>query len=641
MAASIADTKSAINSALRQRGGPHAGYSCKVVSWDDVSRGKFGGGTVGGGLSCLGPNITDTYLKAKNGMNLFTVRPDNWNEKLGVVSADEVAVVCNPTGGPKEGASLAPRTLRDFIDDLARHGEYAGLRKSMLDANLDRKVSIRFQTTFLPVEGARGTMEFATEAYNYQTRSDADPRNLVLLCTTQGVAVQQDGAGAKRLFHHVSKSDGGSTARHWLEAERSVHQVGQAQTETATERADALARGKAVSSVIGIRALGTRFNVLMTVQVPLKQKQQRPQRPALVCGFSNAGGEFGGGGFFGAPPPSFGAEMMGFCGAPTAAAAACAQGPAAGPSGWGLGQVKSRGGRLRKKCKKRTGVANAARVSRGTKYDDWAGLTVKDPTRHPSEHLTVTCVIYNTVAGGVPTQEDVIAAVDDLESLYAACNPGRLGSAKFDFMKTELTVADTQTIAAKLATQPPPGPAIQGFDAFPVSSSSPPVPPAIGAEPAAVVVPVPAMVGIGAGFVPAYGYGRVDGVSPAVAAAVAKLPEPSAQVFNYVHDALGLAHLDAGGEGNLRTATSLFELANTIHVKVSGKPSSTALYNLACCHSLRKKMDEAATYLLQAVAAGYANSQHVGSDPDLEALRASRPGKVALAQRLVGDIAST
>ena len=31
-----------------------------------------------------------------------------------------------------------------------------------------------------------GAMEFCGEAYNYQTRSDQDPKNLVLLCTSQG-----------------------------------------------------------------------------------------------------------------------------------------------------------------------------------------------------------------------------------------------------------------------------------------------------------------------------------------------------------------------------------------------------------------------------------------------------------------------
>ena len=76
--ASVDQTMQAINAACKARGGAHAGYSCKTVSWDDAAR-----GTVGGGLSSLGSNITDTYLKAKDGQRLFTVRPDNWNEKLG------------------------------------------------------------------------------------------------------------------------------------------------------------------------------------------------------------------------------------------------------------------------------------------------------------------------------------------------------------------------------------------------------------------------------------------------------------------------------------------------------------------------------------------------------------------------------
>jgi len=60
-AASAGDVINAINAACKTRGGHYAGYSCKIVSWDDVSRGT----TVSGGLSCWGANITDTYLKAK------------------------------------------------------------------------------------------------------------------------------------------------------------------------------------------------------------------------------------------------------------------------------------------------------------------------------------------------------------------------------------------------------------------------------------------------------------------------------------------------------------------------------------------------------------------------------------------------
>merc|ERR1719502_657198 len=107
-AASADETMRSINESLRARGGKYGAYSCTAVSWDDVSR-----GTVGGGLSCWGANITDTYLKSKDGTPLFTVRSDNWNEKLGRVGTGDVALVAgNHVPG---GGELAPVTLRGFL----------------------------------------------------------------------------------------------------------------------------------------------------------------------------------------------------------------------------------------------------------------------------------------------------------------------------------------------------------------------------------------------------------------------------------------------------------------------------------------------------------------------------------------------
>ena len=145
-AATISDTQKAINQACRSSGGAYATYSCKTVSWDDVSRSE----TPGGGLSCWGPNITDTYLTSKAGSRLFTVRSDNWNEKLGRVSTDEVAVVAQerPAGGAV--GQLRPVTLKDFLKRAPAFGNYAGLPRGCdLSADiLDTLCSIRFQTTF-------------------------------------------------------------------------------------------------------------------------------------------------------------------------------------------------------------------------------------------------------------------------------------------------------------------------------------------------------------------------------------------------------------------------------------------------------------------------------------------------------------
>lgn len=460
---------SAINAACRGRGGSYASYSCKAVSWDDVSR-----GTVGGSLSCWGANITDTYLKSKEGQQLFTVRSDNWNEQLGTVSAERVAVVAS-----KAGQELAPVTLKGFLERLGEYGGYAGLDAdcSLYDASLDSLCSIRFQTTFLPASSEGGGLasgvlaslratlggrapakvEFCTEAYNYNTMSDDDPRNLILLCTTQGVAVQQDGRGTKKLLHHAVDGDG-KIHRYWLEAEETRHQVGGEQRETAEERQDALARGKATASVIGTEAMGQRFNVLMTIQVPLRQKPPRARAPVASGGAMPLGAGAWAcdslGGMQGFDPQLFTAAL---CAAP------CSKGSSSKGSRRSAGKG---GGRPQPPV----GRSSAARVSRGSEYDtDWKGMSVRAPSRHASEHVTVTVVIYNTVADGVPSEEDVVRAIDDMESLYAATGAtGRLGGPAFDFMKAPLQVQDVKGIQAKLAFQPPSQP-VQNFNVFPAS----------------------------------------------------------------------------------------------------------------------------------------------------------------------------
>ncbi|KAK3286018.1 hypothetical protein CYMTET_6408 [Cymbomonas tetramitiformis] len=514
-----------INRTCRQKGGKYATYSCKQVSWDDVNR-----GTVGGALSCWGANITDTYLKSKSGAALFTLRPDNWNEKLGKVSAQDVALI---VGNHQPAGQLRPVTLEKFLSQLGEFGQYANLAAGhvLFDEALDSTVSVRFQTTFLPIaDEDKGTLEFCTEAYNYNTQDDQSPRNMVVLATTQGVAIQQDGRGKKQLFHHAPRGSTGEVDRFWLEAERSSHSVGGPQRESEAERNDALKRGKATAAVIGTKALETRFNVLMTIQIPLQQPRS-PARPAwpgaspssaaALCYPSAPPLAFGATapatfapGFGAAPPafgavpatcapafgtastPAFGAAQFGavsagglFGAAPGAVPATCAPafgaasgaapiGAASGAAPIGAASAPAFGGLFgaasfgaapagvlfgSSGAPLRTGTANAARVSRGTRQDTLTRQQLnpglQSARRHPSEHVTVTIVIYNTVAGGVPTEDDIMAAVDDMEMLYAACNwTGKLGSSGADFMKSELNVKDAVEVSRR----------VTNFDQFPV-----------------------------------------------------------------------------------------------------------------------------------------------------------------------------
>lgn len=81
--------------------------------------------------------------------------------------------------------------------------------------------------------------------------------------------------------------------------------------------------------------------------------------------------------------------------------------------------------------------------------------SIKSPKRDATQHVTVTVVFYNTVAGGVPRVDDVRAAISDMEVLYRACGwTGTLASSGADFMKAALTVNDALCITAKMATQP-------------------------------------------------------------------------------------------------------------------------------------------------------------------------------------------
>lgn len=446
---SITETLEQINNVCHQKGGKYSEYSCKTVSWDDVNR-----GTVGGSLSCWGGNITDTYLKSKDGETLFTVRSDNWNEKLGHVSTEDVALIqgnqsyTSSDDDDDNKKELKPITLKTFLENCLEYGGYAGLDESenLSNIDLDSKISIRFQTTFLPVENTdKGHIEFCTESYNYNTTDDEDPRNLILLCTTQGIALQQDGAGTKQIFHH-NVNENGQIDRYWLEAERSKHKVGGSQVETEEEKKDAISRGKAVSDVIGIKAMGNRFNVLMTVQIPLAKKKKGEDRPLLM----------GGGDFMCYSSPMMKCMPMAMeCMALEncddyldeeecyTELEECAE------------SISRSIPEKELKRKTKTGTANAARVSRGTKKDTWPGLSISDPKRNDQEHLTVTIVNYFTIAGGVPSEEDIVAAIDDMEMLYDACDgSGKLGDSKFDFMKNELTVQDCIDISKKVTAGP-------------------------------------------------------------------------------------------------------------------------------------------------------------------------------------------
>ena len=101
------EIKDAINNTCRENWGPYANYSCKSVSWDDYCRGYENGS-----LSSVGNNITDTFLCAKDSRVLYTIRSDNWNETLDLVSVDDIAMVARQSNSDR----LSNVSLSQFLE---------------------------------------------------------------------------------------------------------------------------------------------------------------------------------------------------------------------------------------------------------------------------------------------------------------------------------------------------------------------------------------------------------------------------------------------------------------------------------------------------------------------------------------------
>ena len=419
--------------------------------------------------------------------------------------------------------------------------------------------------------------------------------------------------------------------------------MGGAQTETAGEKADAIARGKATACVIGPQCIGTRFNVLMTIQVPLQQ-QDTPARggfgdgmfggippPGMFGsgggmggGMGASGGAFGGAGCFGAPPaaPS-GCVCFGAASAPAAFSFGA-------PQPMARSAARSGGAPM-----PQTGTANAARVSYGSEHDTWAGLPgrAKTPTRHSSEHCTITLVLYNVVAGGVPSEADVAAAIDDLEQLYAACAADARANVGFANASTSPAApfVPPPPPANPFLPPPPKPPAVIGGDTFPQ-----PAPP-----------PLP------------FGTPAVKPSSD-VPEAILRAPVPkSNEGYLYVHELANRRLTSPSAtHAELGEAFALFRYANEIHTQVAGVPSPSALYNLACCcsrsaalgqrvlgadflsWSAEQCLDMASVWLRAAVASGFHDFAHVQVDPDLQAVRTARAAKFATAVQMAQALAT-
>lgn len=96
------------------------------------------------------------------------------------------------------------------MSSLHLYGGYAGVDNQGLNSKDEEDVTVRYQTTFIPMgrgrgrgssgsdsdsdEDAPGARDIVPHVYNYQTKDAKDPKNLLLLFTVQGLSVDANRA---------------------------------------------------------------------------------------------------------------------------------------------------------------------------------------------------------------------------------------------------------------------------------------------------------------------------------------------------------------------------------------------------------------------------------------------------------------
>lgn len=351
---------SEIEASLRDatRGTPY--HICRV-SWNDARRTKD---------SCFGTNITDATLwTADEQTSVCVMRSENFNETVCIVPSEQISIM-----KPVHDTEVTPTTLRDYLESFGKYTKHVNGPDNIYMPTLDDAVTVRYQVVF--VEPG----EYVVHHYNYQARDDS-PANAILLGTTQGTSVTKDASGKVKLYLQKLSHDGTKASEHTMVIDPTRFGVGGPQRETQAESEAAVAQGKATSAVIGTRALGTRLNTLVVMQVPLVQTLPPPKK------YSEQEGEY------------MDDEDL----------------------EWSLdtSEMKTQYRGCKRSCKK-SGKSSAGRVSIGTQVNQQAAPLPSSIKRHKIVPITATIMLYYVVEGGVPSRADIERAVSELDTLYAA-----------------------------------------------------------------------------------------------------------------------------------------------------------------------------------------------------------------------------
>lgn len=371
-------------------------YSCYYVSWNDNVRHE---------QSCYGSNITDSTIKGKGDKSFLCIRSNNFNERIGKVRAKDVNLIIQDSAYTRESGYFKNISLSEYLENFYKYSSYIFPNTCPISLYNEQKdeidVSIRFQAVFIPLIDGKRTIY--TASYNYQTISDNDPKNIILLSTSQGTFVNHDKKGVQSLFLH-NKDKFQEWSNYYMEVEETKFDVCKEQVETLDERKLAIESGKSTSQLIGLRSMGEGFNRLMTIQIPLEQIKKIER-----YGFFNSNG------FFNSKFNSYDDDddlystscmpkgISAFCYLPPAPPVACS----------------ARCMVLPEKKKAKTG-----RLSYGERYNKLEQNTeIKDIKRDINSPITITVQYYFTYPENhALLDEDIRHAIDICENSLIGCN---------------------------------------------------------------------------------------------------------------------------------------------------------------------------------------------------------------------------
>ena len=382
-------------------------YMPLLTQWNDGER-----GTVGGSLSCWGANITDAHIADKDGKIHPAIRSPNMDEKLGLISSDKVHCI-SPTGQSWTVKDI----LKQYSTSVRHHGYKA---VDMKLQSLPDHVVVRTQMATIPLAFGETEEKVCVSNYSYQTLSEYDPKNALVVCTPSGTFFSTDKRGQNKLMAHKVNEETGVITEHWHTVSSSGIEVGKASMagEKRDHDGDQKMNKEEMPSV-GIDGMQGRNDSFCVISIPLKQNQLG--RPSLSSSFSS----------FSPPDPSFDMD--------------------------GLDDFNEEGVVYRSlSCVKpnedEAFMANVGMDEEVHSRMAKVGISIE---RDETKPITITFLLYTVVKAsqiGVPStiSKDIcLSAIEDMERIYGLCyKTCRLS--ELPEMLHELTQKDVNDINEKI-----------------------------------------------------------------------------------------------------------------------------------------------------------------------------------------------